>query len=103
MNIVGDGPPLPRAVKAFHTFQNADSRAANVLVLYISGNLGTDKSVPYNQTVPYESLFVLQTIYKEHFEDGGDNWMNEKHEIIIYQTVDGLTKIDVRMEGETLW
>ena len=24
-------------------------------------------------------------------------------EIIIYQTSDGLTKIDVRMEGETLW
>ncbi|MCL1985729.1 MAG: virulence RhuM family protein [Betaproteobacteria bacterium] len=24
-------------------------------------------------------------------------------EIVIYQTVDGLTKIDVRMEGETLW
>ena len=24
-------------------------------------------------------------------------------ELIIYQTVDGLTKIDVRMEGETLW
>ena len=29
--------------------------------------------------------------------------MSEKHEIIIYQTADGLTKIDVRMEGETLW
>ena len=29
--------------------------------------------------------------------------MSDKHEIIIYQTVDGLTKIDVRMEGETLW
>ena len=29
--------------------------------------------------------------------------MDNKHEIIIYQTVDGLTKIDVRMEGETLW
>jgi hypothetical protein len=24
-------------------------------------------------------------------------------EIIIYQTVDGRTKIDVRMEAETLW
>jgi len=24
-------------------------------------------------------------------------------EIIIYQTADGLTRIDVRMEGETLW
>ena len=29
--------------------------------------------------------------------------MNDKHEIIIYQAADGLTKIDVRMEGETLW
>jgi hypothetical protein len=29
--------------------------------------------------------------------------MGESSEIIIYQTVDGLTKIDVRMEGETLW
>ena len=29
--------------------------------------------------------------------------MNKKHEIIIYQTADGVIKIDVRMEGETLW
>ena len=29
--------------------------------------------------------------------------MNEKHEIIIYKSADGLVKIDVRMEGETLW
>ena len=29
--------------------------------------------------------------------------MGESSEIIIYQTADGLTKIDVRMEGETLW
>jgi hypothetical protein len=29
--------------------------------------------------------------------------MSDKHEIIIYQTVNGLTKIEVRMEGETLW
>ena len=29
--------------------------------------------------------------------------MSDKSEIIIYQTTDGLTKIDVRMEGETLW
>ena len=29
--------------------------------------------------------------------------MNDKSEIIIYQTADGLTKIDVRMQGETLW
>ena len=29
--------------------------------------------------------------------------MGETSEIIIYQTADGLTKIDVRMEGETLW
>ena len=29
--------------------------------------------------------------------------MNNKHEIIIYQTTDGLTKIDVRMQSETLW
>ena len=27
----------------------------------------------------------------------------EKSEIIIYETDDGLTKVDVRMEGETLW
>jgi hypothetical protein len=29
--------------------------------------------------------------------------MSDKHEIIIYQTTDGLTKIDVRMEGDSLW
>ena len=29
--------------------------------------------------------------------------MNETHEIIIYQTQDGKTKIDVRMSSETLW
>jgi hypothetical protein len=29
--------------------------------------------------------------------------MNSNSEIIIYQTADGLTKIDVRMNGETLW
>jgi len=29
--------------------------------------------------------------------------MNGKHEIIIYKSADGLVKIDVRMEGETLW
>jgi hypothetical protein len=29
--------------------------------------------------------------------------MSDKSEIVIYQTTDGLTKIDVRMEGETLW
>ena len=29
--------------------------------------------------------------------------MNNNSEIIIYQTADGLTKIDVCMEGETLW
>ena len=29
--------------------------------------------------------------------------MNDKSEIIIYQTADGLAKIDVRMQGETLW
>ena len=29
--------------------------------------------------------------------------MSDKSEIIIYQTADGLTKIDVRMGGETLW
>ena len=29
--------------------------------------------------------------------------MNEKSEIIIYQTDDGLTKIDVRLEDETVW
>ena len=28
---------------------------------------------------------------------------SDNSEIIIYQTQDGLTKIDVRMEGETLW
>ncbi|MCL2605609.1 MAG: virulence RhuM family protein [Defluviitaleaceae bacterium] len=28
---------------------------------------------------------------------------NEKTEVIIYQTVDGLTKIDVRLANETLW
>ncbi|MCL2638701.1 MAG: virulence RhuM family protein [Oscillospiraceae bacterium] len=29
--------------------------------------------------------------------------MNNESEIIIYKTADGLTKIDVRMENETLW
>ena len=29
--------------------------------------------------------------------------MSDKSEIIIYQTADGLTKIDVRMESENLW
>ena len=29
--------------------------------------------------------------------------MSDKHEIVIYQTADGLTKVDVRMEGQTLW
>ena len=29
--------------------------------------------------------------------------MNEHGEIILYQTEDGLTKIDVRFEGETVW
>ncbi|MDR2569554.1 MAG: virulence RhuM family protein, partial [Oscillospiraceae bacterium] len=29
--------------------------------------------------------------------------MNNNSEIIIYQTADGLTKIDVRMESDTLW
>jgi len=28
---------------------------------------------------------------------------NGNSEIIIYQTVDGLTRVDVRMEGQTLW
>lgn len=28
---------------------------------------------------------------------------NKKTEIIIYQTADGKAKIDVRMQGETLW
>jgi len=28
---------------------------------------------------------------------------NGKHEIIIYQTTDGTTKIDVRMQGENIW
>jgi len=29
--------------------------------------------------------------------------MSKNSEIIIYQTADGLTKVDVRMEGKTLW
>jgi hypothetical protein len=29
--------------------------------------------------------------------------MSENSEIVIYQTIDGLTKIDVRLQGETLW
>lgn len=29
--------------------------------------------------------------------------MNNKNEIIIYQTDDGLTNIDVRMDGDTVW
>jgi hypothetical protein len=28
---------------------------------------------------------------------------DERNEIVIYQTADGFTKIDVRMQGETLW
>jgi hypothetical protein len=29
--------------------------------------------------------------------------MNNQSEVIIYQTEDGQTKIDVRMENETVW
>ena len=29
--------------------------------------------------------------------------MSDKSEIIIYQTEDGLTKIDVRLEDDTVW
>ncbi len=29
--------------------------------------------------------------------------MNQKSEIIIYQSKDGLTKVDVKMENETVW
>lgn len=29
--------------------------------------------------------------------------MSNKEEIIIYRTADGKARIDVRMEGETLW
>ncbi len=29
--------------------------------------------------------------------------MNNESEIIIYQSEDGLTKLDVKMEGETVW
>jgi hypothetical protein len=29
--------------------------------------------------------------------------MNNKSDIIIYKSADGLSKIDMRMEGETLW
>ena len=31
------------------------------------------------------------------------NSMNQKSEIIIYQSKDGLTKVDVKMENETVW
>ena len=29
--------------------------------------------------------------------------MNQKSEIIIYQSKEGLTKVDVKMENETVW
>ena len=29
--------------------------------------------------------------------------MNENNQIIIYQTEDGQTRVDVRMENETVW
>lgn len=29
--------------------------------------------------------------------------MNENNQIIIYQTEDGQTQVDVRMENETVW
>ncbi len=29
--------------------------------------------------------------------------MNENNQIIIYQTEDGQTSIDVKMEGESVW
>jgi hypothetical protein len=35
--------------------------------------------------------------------DGERKMKAANSEIIIYQTQDGLTRIDVRMEGETLW
>ena len=29
--------------------------------------------------------------------------MEEKGEIVIYQTQDGITKLDVRLDGDTVW
>ena len=29
--------------------------------------------------------------------------MNKENEIIIYESIDGLTKIDVKMDNDTLW
>ena len=34
---------------------------------------------------------------------GGRAMKHENSEIVIYQTQDGLAKISVRLEGETLW
>ena len=36
-------------------------------------------------------------------EDNKDNSNIVENEIIIYQTEDGHTKIDVKLEGETVW
>ena len=36
-------------------------------------------------------------------EDNKDNSNIVENEILIYQTEDGHTKIDVKMEGETVW
>jgi hypothetical protein len=36
-------------------------------------------------------------------EKRGVTEMDSKQKMIIYQSTDGLTKVDVRMEGETLW
>jgi len=43
----------------------------------------------------------MPTITKVYIYYGGK--MKSKEEIIIYQTADGLSRIDVRMEGQTLW
>ena len=37
------------------------------------------------------------------YEKQEDDGMDDRGEIIIYQTEDGLTKIDVNMQDETVW
>jgi len=37
------------------------------------------------------------------FYEKGVNGMGNKTDILIYQTEDGNTKIDVRLENETVW
>ena len=51
-----------------------------------------------------ESFSEAQPIELNIFEDGKEKEiMKEKGEIVIYQTQDGITKLDARLDGDTVW